>query len=707
EARLGIGITLLRAGRRAEAAEALGDFIAEFGTDDRLALAYFLRGTAYEDLGALDLAVSDYQAYLRLRPGRIDSLIEERIGDVLRRAGLPSEAIPHYRSAEASPRLGGTLGLDIKIGRAFLEIGDEASAIEVFDQVYQQTTDPATKSTMNLLAGQALESLGDTQAAYDRYLDSVQNFPEAYDSYTGLITLVDAGIPVDEFQRGLIDFYAGAYQPAVNALDRVLATTPSGAAYYFRGLARRALEDAAGARADFIRAAQDFPDDPYRQDAWLQQARTEWAYLGLYTEAVQTYLAFVEALPDSPAASDALFAAAQTSERSGDLAVAAEIWLRLPFEYPASSLAFQGAYEAGIARFRIQDYPRARQAFELAHQIAGEPGDVASSLLWVGKSYAAVGETGAAKVAWLEASNADPTGYYSVRASDLMEGRAMFDAGGVPNFEVDLDAERREAETWLRATFPIAGPEPLTDLDGRLASDPRMVRGQEFLRLGLFDDAGAEFASLQLEYQDDAESTYRLMHQFLQLRLYRQAILASRQILQLAGLDDAATLSAPVYFNRVRFGPYFRELVLPEASKAGFDGLFLLSVIRQESLFDGYATSSAAARGLMQVVPSTAAEIADQLGWPPDYTADDLYRPLVSIRFGVQYLTAQRELFEGDLFAVLAAYNGGPGNTLVWEELAPDDPDLFLEVIRLAEPHRYIRTIYEAFAIYRRLYVQP
>src|SRR3990172_3941126 len=178
--------------------------------------------------------------------------------------GAPPEGTPHYGWAEASPRLGGTLGLDIKIGRALLEIGDEASAIEVFDQVYQQTTDPVTKSTMNLLAGQALESLGDTQAAYDRYLDSVQNFPEAYDSYTGLITLVDAGIPVDEFQRGLIDFNAGAYQPAVNALDRVLATTPSGAAYYFRGLARRALEDAAGARADFIRAAQNFPHHPYR-----------------------------------------------------------------------------------------------------------------------------------------------------------------------------------------------------------------------------------------------------------------------------------------------------------------------------------------------------------------------------------------------------------------------------------------------------------
>ncbi|HLC03231.1 MAG TPA: tetratricopeptide repeat protein [Anaerolineales bacterium] len=704
-ARLGTSITLLRAGRQAEAAEALGVFIADFADDERIGWAHFLRGLSYEDLGAWDLAVSEYQDYLRLRPGRIESYVEERIGDVLRRAGLPADAISHYQSAQAGSRLGSTLGLEIKIGRAYVESGDAARAIEMFDQVYQETDDSATRATMNLLAGRALESLGETQAAYDRYLASVLNFPDAYDSYTGLITLVDAGVQVDEFQRGLVDFNAGAYQPAVNAFDRANATSPTGAAYYYQGLARRALGEAAAARADFIRAAKDFPDDPYRQEAWLQQARTEWAYLGLYSEAVGTYLAFVEALPTSPAAPDALFAAGQTAERIGDFSTAAEIWLRIPSEYPTSRLAFQGAYEAGIVRFRAGNPGEARGAFELAQGIAGEPGETASALLWIGKSYRAAGDTASAKQAWLEASAADPTGYYSLRATDLLEARQMFDSGGVPDFNVDLDSERVQAEAWLRNAFPIVGPDPLTDLDGKLASDPRMLRGEELLRLGLSDQAAAEFASLQQEYMPDAESTYRLMHKFLDLRLYRQAILASRQILQLAGMDDAATMNAPVYFNRVRFGPYFGELILPAAADEGFESLFVLSVVRQESLFDGIATSFADARGLMQVVPDTGAEIATDLGWPPDYTSDDLYRPLVSIRFGVHYLASQRQRFGGDLFDVLAAYNGGPGNTLLWEELAPDDPDLFLEVIRLAEPHRYIRTIYEAFAIYRRLYV--
>ena len=97
-------------------------------------------------------------------------------------------------------------------------------------------------------------------------------------------------------------------------------------------------------------------------------------------------------------------------------------------------------------------------------------------------------------------------------------------------------------------------------------------------------------------------------------------------------------------------------------------------------------------------------DIADNMGWPPDYTSEDLYRPFVNTRFGVDYLDAQRRFFDGNLYAALAAYNGGPGNSRVWLDMAPEDQDLFLEVIRYAETRNYIRGVYELFTIYRYLY---
>jgi soluble lytic murein transglycosylase len=180
--------------------------------------------------------------------------------------------------------------------------------------------------------------------------------------------------------------------------------------------------------------------------------------------------------------------------------------------------------------------------------------------------------------------------------------------------------------------------------------------------------------------------------------------MTARQILNLAGMSDADTLNAPAYLNRIRFGAYYSDLVMPLAKQYGFHPLFLFSVIRQESLFDGFVRSSAGANGLMQIIPATGEGIAADLGWPENYTQEDLNRPLVNLTFGVDYLDHQRAAFDGDLYAALAAYNGGPGNAQQWRLLAPDDPDLFLEVIRFAETRNYIRGIFELFNIYRLLY---
>ena len=172
----------------------------------------------------------------------------------------------------------------------------------------------------------------------------------------------------------------------------------------------------------------------------------------------------------------------------------------------------------------------------------------------------------------------------------------------------------------------------------------------------------------------------------------------------LAGMDDASTINAPAYFNHIRFGIYYPELVIPTALDYNFHPLFLYSVIRQESLFESFVQSSAAASGLMQIMPGTGADIARNMGWPDDYAQTDLYRPMVNLTFGADYLDTQRNLYSGDLYTALAGYNGGPGNAREWKKLAPHDPDLYLEVIRFSETRNYIRSISEIFSLYRMLY---
>lgn len=221
----------------------------------------------------------------------------------------------------------------------------------------------------------------------------------------------------------------------------------------------------------------------------------------------------------------------------------------------------------------------------------------------------------------------------------------------------------------------------------------------------MYDEARLEFESLRESVKTDPADSFRLANHLLEIGLYRSAIFAARQVLTLAGLQSqAASLTAPAYFNRIRYGLYYHDLILTEEERYGHDPLFMFSVIRQESLFEGFVRSTAGARGLMQVIPSTGAQIAGELNWPPNYDSDDLYRPIVSVRFGSYYLDKNRRLFGGNMYASLAAYNGGPGNALVWNELAGNDPDLLLEVIRFQETRDYIRYIYEIFNTYRTLY---
>lgn len=704
EAQLGLGDTQLRAGRTAEAIADLTAFLEGFPEHARRADGFLLRARAHQAAGLDEAALADYDACLAAGAGPLESFVHEQAGDALRRLGRPAEAVGRYAAAIAAPHMPGDLTLEVKLGRAQLEAGDAAAALAQFEALFQASSDGAFRASMNLLAGLALEELGDRAGAHARYLDSVQNYPTAYDAYSGLVRLVNAGVPVDEYLRGLIDYHARAYTPALAAFDRAIAAAPSGSAFYYRGLTRRALGDPAGARDDLLRAAA-YRDDPRWADAWLERARTEWAFLDQLPTAIETYLAFVAAAPESPAAPNALFSAARLAERGGDLAGAAALWLRIPTEYPSSALASLGAFEAGIVRVRAGDPEAARTAFVLAQNLAQTPARRAAALLWIGKTHAAQGDAAAAQTQWQAAAQADPTGYYSVRAEDLLAGRGPLEAGGLFDVNTDLESERAEAEAWLRSRLGVAGPDPLSALGPTLAADGRWQRGQAFMRLGLEDLGKAEIEALQREVENDAEATYRLMHAMLDLGLYRPAIFAARQILRLAGMDDAATMGAPVYFNRIRFGLYFGELILPEAARHGLDGLLLLSLVRQESLFEGFATSSASARGLMQVIPSTGEWIAGQLGWPEGYREADLHRPLVSVRFGAFYLAAQRDSFGGSLYPALAAYNAGPGNSAAWLRLAPDDPDLFLEVIRFEETHLYLTRISEIFAIYRRLYV--
>jgi soluble lytic murein transglycosylase len=702
---LGMGRTYLEEGDCDKALASFSELLQRYSNPGHRASAFYFSGECLVKQNNPAAAAEAYANAIKEKPGALDAFIQEKRADSLLEAGDTINALQAYQDCLTSIGTGDTSQVNLKIARLYIDSLDYTNAIRTLMAIYDANTNEYVRAQTNLLLGRVYLAMGIPEQAYARFNDSVTNYPRAYDSYSALVALVNANVPVDDYNRGLVDYYAGKYGLAADALERSIRGNPqhTGAAHHYKALSLVQLNQPAAAVAEWDALIREHNGDEFFAAAFDEKAYTQWAYLDQFKQAAQTLLDFIKLVPDSPRASSFLFEAGRIYERNNNLQEAAATWERMITEYPSGEMSYRGLFLAGISYYRLAQYDSAQTLFQRALVLAVSADDQAMSLLWIGKTLQARGDAAGANSSWEQAAAKDPTDYYSERAKELLNGQPVFTGPTTYDLGSDVQRERASAEDWMRTTFNLSADISLSGL-GSLADQIQLQRGDTYYQLGEYAKARNEFEDLRSNISKDPVLCYLLMNHMIETGFYRQAIFLSRQILDLAGLSDATSLDAPVYFNRIRFGIYFQELVLPAAQEEGLHPLFLYSVIRQESMFEGFAQSAADARGLMQIVPSTGQEIASTMGWPQNYSDSDLYRASINIPFGARYLARQRDYFNGDMYAALAAYNGGPGNALAWRQLSNDDPDLFLEVIRYDETRTYLKNIAEFFHIYSLIY---
>ncbi len=245
---------------------------------------------------------------------------------------------------------------------------------------------------------------------------------------------------------------------------------------------------------------------------------------GDYPAGEKTLLEFVAVFPTHSRAAEFLFDAGRVAERDDRLADAAQIWQRIPTEYPVSEYVFRSLFLAGICHYRLSDYPSAQTVFWQTQSIATTPTERAGAYFWVGKAQAAQGNTSEAEATWQQTASIDPTGYYSERSRDLLNGNSPFTPPKMIDLSIDHQSELRQAELWMLTTFNYATGTDFS-VPGPIASDPRFIRGQELWKLGLYDQAEAEFNAMREETINDPLISYRLAVYLSDLGMYRQAIL--------------------------------------------------------------------------------------------------------------------------------------------------------------------------------------
>jgi soluble lytic murein transglycosylase len=176
------------------------------------------------------------------------------------------------------------------------------------------------------------------------------------------------------------------------------------------------------------------------------------------------------------------------------------------------------------------------------------------------------------------------------------------------------------------------------------------------------------------------------------------------RLLAVAAVGAAVALA----ITQIDFESALREVTLPlrhddiirqQAAEKHLDPGLIAAVIYEESRFREQ-TSSAGARGLMQVTPETAVRIA-RLSGGTEFVPDDLSDPDINIRYGSYWLSHLLDRYSGNLVAALAAYNAGEAHADRW-----GGSSLRVGRIGFPETRVYVENVLETREEYREHYAE-
>lgn len=162
-------------------------------------------------------------------------------------------------------------------------------------------------------------------------------------------------------------------------------------------------------------------------------------------------------------------------------------------------------------------------------------------------------------------------------------------------------------------------------------------------------------------------------------------------------------LFASGWLGRFFFPLPYREAIFLYAQKNQLDPYFVSALVRVESKFHPLATSPRGARGLMQLMPETAQEVAHALGVA--HQPEALYEPEYNLELGCWYLASLKKEFGGNLVLTLAAYNGGKERVKNWLASGNWDGSLAeIEKVPYPETKVFIKAVLRNYQVYQLLY---
>jgi soluble lytic murein transglycosylase-like protein/tetratricopeptide (TPR) repeat protein len=257
----------------------------------------------------------------------------------------------------------------------------------------------------------------------------------------------------------------------------------------------------------------------------------------------------------------------------------------------------------------------------------------------------------------------------------------------------------------LRGGIPPARSETNPDLPPILSPpEPlsRRYKASLLAECGLGNEAVAELETA-MKVKEKPELLWELALIASKVQLYPKSVRAARKLYPNAYTADGDKLPRQAW-EMIYPLPYFESFV-KTAEEKEIPAATLYSIARQESLFDRSAVSKAGARGMIQLMPSTAHMVAKKNGIviPSEEMLNDVD---LNLDIGSRYFLSILKMFDSSLPLALAGYNAGPGRPAEWKRRpnSPKEETLFIESIPFKETRSYVKRIMNNIWEYQRIY---
>ena len=421
----------------------------------------------------------------------------------------------------------------------------------------------------------------------------------------------------------------------------------------------------------------------FLEAACYRRLEREDAFLGIRDKALQVH-------PASPYTERILYSVATYFEVQNRLEEAQDAYAALAVRFPKGEYTERAALRSTFLSYYLKRYDDASRGFlNYFNSFTGSRSLLA--LYWLGRCCQQVGDSaGAAELfSWCRRRAGDS--YYGTRAlasSKSLKQPVAPVARALT--ETDFAEIRRKLQQQPYPAPAVTSPSPPVA--------HVIERAHQLATADLPDLALAELRAGTRRFPEDRALKYLTARLYELKEDYYGVISTLRRAFP--DYDTRSKDQIPQEIWDMLFPVPHHDVISAESSKYGLDPNLVLGLIRQESAFSAEAHSSANARGLMQVLPSTGRKLARETK-VPRYSVRKLFRPEVNVALGTRHLASLLQHFDGRVEFALAAYNAGSDRVDRWvREFGDVDMAEFVELIPFSETRDYVKQVLTNTSLY-------